>query len=58
MKDESLHEWDVVDFIKTKEEILFYLTTAFETDDLAYELRALEHAKRVLKELYLSLIHI
>lgn len=52
MKDESSHEWDVVDFIKTKEEILFYLTTAFETDDLAYELRALEHAKRVLKELY------
>ncbi len=31
MKDESLHEWDVVDFIRTKEEILFYLTTAFET---------------------------
>lgn len=31
MKDEFLHEWDVVDFIRTKEEILFYLTTAFET---------------------------
>lgn len=52
MKDESLHEWDIVDFIKTKEEILFYLTAAFETDDLAYELRALEHAKCALKELY------
>ncbi|HDF2340668.1 TPA: hypothetical protein PC598_000184 [Morganella morganii] len=33
---------------------MFYLTAAFEADDLAYELRTLEleHAKRVLKELY------
>lgn len=44
--------WDIVDFIKTKEEILFNLTMAFETDDLRIELAALDAARHTLEALY------
>lgn len=48
----NLKEWDVVDYLDTKEEILLYLEAAFEENDLAFELKALDDARRALERFY------
>ncbi|CAI1116686.1 MULTISPECIES: DNA-binding protein [Enterobacterales] len=52
MKRPALKEWDVVDHLDSKEEILLYLEEVFNEDDLAFALKALDDAKRALEKLY------
>lgn len=47
-----LKEWDVVDFLDSKEEILLYLSAVFEEDDLLLELAALDDARRAIEKLH------
>lgn len=52
MKRPTLKEWDVVDHLDSKKEILLYLEEVFNENDLAFELKALDDAKRALERLY------
>lgn len=52
MKRPTLKVWDVVDHLDSKEEILLYLEEVFNENDLAFELKALDDAKRALERLY------